>query len=152
MLSIKRILRYLNRFIVTGFYSGYIPGAPGTYGSLLAAIMVVYLPILTDISLIVVLFVTGEISAQLEEKYTGLKDEGKIVIDEMVGVFITFFGIALDPLNMIAGFLLFRFFDILKPSLIDKTQRLPGGWGVMTDDVAAGLVSNIVLRVLLLIL
>lgn len=149
---LKKLFNFINRCFATGLFSGYIPGAPGTYGSLLAAILVFYLPGLTSATLIIGLFFLGVLSSQLEEKRTGLKDEGKIVIDEIIGVFITFIGFSLSPVIIIIGFILFRLFDIFKPFLIDRVQNLPGGWGVMVDDLVAGIASNLVLRLILYII
>ena len=149
MNNLKKLLYFLNRCFTTGLFIGYIPGAPGTYGSLLAAVFVFCFPGLSNLILITGLFFLGVISSQLEENRTGLKDEGKIVIDEIIGMFITFVGFSLSPIVIIIGFLLFRFFDIFKPFLIDRAQNLPGGWGVMADDVVAGIASNLLLQIIL---
>jgi phosphatidylglycerophosphatase A len=77
------------------------------------------------------------------------KDPHEIVIDEVVGCLVTFYGIALSPMTLFAGFMSFRLLDICKPSLIGRTERLPGVWGIMLDDIAAGIVANLILRMML---
>ena len=74
----------------------------------------------------------------------GEKDSGKIVIDEICGVLTTMFLVPFTWPNLLAGFLLFRFFDIAKP--VPGLERLPGGWGVMLDDIAAGIISCLILH------
>lgn len=76
-------------------------------------------------------------------------DAGELVIDEVVGTVVTFLFITLTPTRLVIGFLLFRFFDISKWFGIDYIQRLPGAYGVLSDDIAAGLLSNMVLQGLL---
>lgn len=136
--------------IATGFYTGYLPKAPGTWGSLVGLLL--YLP-LSRLSLpgylaaVAVLFVVGFFAAGSAEKILDRKDPGAIVIDEIVGVLITLTGAPLSPLILGLGFILFRFFDILKPypiNLID--QRINGGFGIMLDDVMAGIYGLLVLQ------
>jgi len=76
-------------------------------------------------------------------------DPSEIVIDELIGALVTFYGIPLTPLWLVLGFILFRFFDITKPGPVGWSERLPGAYGILLDDVVAGLLSNIILRVLL---
>jgi len=85
------------------------------------------------------------------EKEFGQKDDHRIVFDEFVSIFITFIGFSLGIswYWLIVGFLLNRFFDIVKPQPIFALQRLPAGWGIMMDDVIAGVYSNVVLRVIM---
>jgi phosphatidylglycerophosphatase A len=74
-------------------------------------------------------------------------DPSEIVIDEVAGCLITFWSIPMTSQSLVAGFLLFRFFDIFKPFGIDRLQSIKNGWGIMIDDIAAGLVSNLILRI-----
>jgi phosphatidylglycerophosphatase A len=76
------------------------------------------------------------------------KDHNRVVIDEVAGMCITLLWIPVTPLNILIGLILFRFFDILKPLFIRKLENLPGGWGVMFDDVLAGVYANIVLQII----
>lgn len=75
------------------------------------------------------------------------KDHNRVVIDEVAGMCITLLWIPVTPVNILAGLILFRFFDILKPLFIRKLEDLPGGWGVMFDDILAGVYANIVLQI-----
>jgi phosphatidylglycerophosphatase A len=77
------------------------------------------------------------------------KDHNRVVIDEVAGMCIALLWIPVTPLNILMGLILFRFFDILKPLFIRRLELLPGGWGVMFDDVLAGIYANIVLQVIL---
>lgn len=147
------ILKFINRFVARGFFIGNIPGAPGTWGSILAVILLLFLPsLLSNIWIIIPLFFLGVYTSHWEEIYTGIHDHGKIIIDEIVGLFIVFIGIPHQPWLLITGFFLFRFFDILKPLGIAKTQQLPGGWGIMADDILAGILSNLILQIIVFII
>jgi len=77
------------------------------------------------------------------------KDHNRVVIDEVAGMCIALLWVPVTPLNILMGLILFRFFDILKPLLIRRLEALPGGWGVMFDDVLAGVYANIVLQIIL---
>lgn len=74
------------------------------------------------------------------------EDPSKVVIDEIVGVWIAMIGVPFSWLNLALAFGLFRLFDIQKPLGIRRMERLPGGWGVMMDDVLAGVYANVVLQ------
>jgi phosphatidylglycerophosphatase A len=131
--------------IATGFYSGYLPKAPGTWGSLVGLLLFFLLHTLSlEIYLAVVagIFVIGTFAAGEAEKIMDRQDPGLVVIDEIVGMLITMIAVPATPLNMALGFILFRIFDIAKPfpvGLID--QRFHGGVGIMLDDVMAGIFS-----------
>ena len=90
--------------------------------------------------------------AQLAERIEETKDPGCIVIDEVVGLCVGFLGIPFNVTTCVVGFILFRFFDIAKFQPIRfMEQRLPGGWGVVMDDVMAGLMSMVVMRAAMLL-
>ena len=128
------------QFVATFFYLGKLPIAPGTWGSLGALILWLFLPIAISIhlSVIFLFFLLGVYSSQQVAIYMQIHDPSEVVIDEAVGMGISLFMLPHSlPLYLIA-FLLFRFFDILKPSFIYQAQNLPGGWGIMLDDVLAG--------------
>lgn len=76
------------------------------------------------------------------------KDSSKVVIDEVAGMCISLLFVSPTIANLLTGFVLFRFFDIVKPLLIRKAEALPGGWGVMADDVLAGVYANILLQLI----
>ena len=131
--------------IATGLYSGYLPRAPGTWGSLVVLALFFLLHTLSlEVYLAVVtgIFIIGTFAAGEAEKIMDRKDPALVVIDEIVGMLITMIAIPATPLAMTLGFILFRIFDIWKPfpiRLID--QRFHGGLGIMLDDVVAGIYS-----------
>ncbi|NOQ66179.1 MAG: phosphatidylglycerophosphatase A [Desulfobacterales bacterium] len=139
-------------FIATGCYSGYLPKAPGTWGSLLGLLLFFLLHTLSlEIYLAVIagIFVIGTFAAGEAEKIMDHQDPGLVVIDEIVGMLITMIAVPATPLAMVLGFILFRIFDILKPFPINFfDQRFHGGLGIMLDDVMAGIYSLIILQVL----
>jgi phosphatidylglycerophosphatase A len=142
--------------IATGLYSGYLPKAPGTWGSVVGLILYFFLRTLSlpaYLTTVGVLLVVGTFAAGSAEKIMDRKDPGQVVIDEIVGMLITLAAAPAQPLVWLLGFGLFRFFDIIKPfpiHWIDK--RIQGGVGIMMDDVVAGLYSFLVLQGLLLFL
>jgi phosphatidylglycerophosphatase A len=101
-------------------------------------------------ALIVTVLITalGIWSGNIVETIWG-KDHNRVVIDEVVGMCITLLWVPITPLNILMGLILFRFFDILKPLFIRRLENLPGGWGVMFDDILAGVYANIVLQIIL---
>jgi len=146
------MLKKINHFLATGFYSGHLPYAPGTWGSLLMVLIVFAFPILNNIYLISALSLGGVAVANFEERQTGIKDDSKIVIDEMAGQLLAYYTLPLTTPVLIGAFVLFRIFDITKPWLIDKVQTLPSGWGVMLDDILAGLTTLIILKIILFLI
>ena len=144
----------MNRFFIllaTGFGVGYSPIAPGTLGTLVAIPLYYFLSAISsplyEITLIAFFFLTVWISERAEN-YFGKKDDPRIVIDEMMGFFITMLWVPQTPLFILVGFILFRFFDILKPFPIRRFEKVRGGFGVVLDDVMAGIYANIILHVL----
>lgn len=135
-------------------YSGYSPKAPGTAGSALAVILgapIVYYSqeTLFLASIFVALVAIKHID--LYEAYTHTHDDKSIVIDELVGVWLAMSIIGFGVLECITAFVLFRIFDIYKPSLIGRIDReCKGGLGVVGDDALAGVVSGLVGALLLL--
>ena len=140
-------------FVATVGYCGYFPIAPGTVGS--AAGLVVYAlvwwvhsPVL-ETALIVGLFALGIWAGTTAERYFGGIDPGPIVIDEVVGMLITLAFIPVGWSAALAGFVLFRIFDVIKPYPAGRFERLHGGLGVMSDDAMAAVYANLSLRVLM---
>jgi phosphatidylglycerophosphatase A len=132
------------------------PFAPATWASL-ATLPFLYgfvqLPILWQATIIVVVSVLGTWVSTLAEDEYG-HDGSPIVIDEVAGMLVTFAGISFAGLNrnwlyVLAGFLLFRLFDIVKPFPIGRLQHLPKGYGVMADDLLAGVYANVALRLIM---
>lgn len=139
--------------IASGFGSGFSPFAPGTAGALVAVIIwtVLFYVIPSNIllvvtSLLIVLFTAAGIwSADKLESEWG-KDPSKVVVDEMVGVWIALLAVPVGNVwYILFAFLLFRFFDIFKPLGIRKMEQLEGGIGVMADDILAGIYSFLLL-------
>jgi phosphatidylglycerophosphatase A len=137
-------------FVATAGYCGYFPFAPGTIGS--AAGLVVYLIVwwtrspLVETALIAVLFAVGVWAGTTAERYFGGIDPGPVVIDEVVGMLITLAYIPIGISGAIAGFLLFRVFDVIKPFPAARLENLHGGLGVMADDAMAAVYANLTLR------
>jgi phosphatidylglycerophosphatase A len=137
--------------IATGFGAGYLPKAPGTWGSLVALPLHFFLRQLAPnhyaLALTAIFFI-AVITAGQAEKILDRKDPGVVVIDEVIGMLITLIAAPNNPLIWLLGFLIFRFFDIFKPypiRIID--QRVNGGMGIVLDDVLAGIYSLIVLQI-----
>lgn len=148
--TFKEILANPNHFFAFGFGSGLAPKAPGTFGTL-AAIPLYWL--LQDlswpiyVSWLIVTFALGVYWCDRSSKQLGVHDHGGIVWDEFVGYWITMFMAPKSWVFMLLGFILFRFFDIVKPwpiGWIDK--KVKGGFGIMIDDVLAGIYAFIVLH------
>ena len=136
--------------LATTLGSGYSPFAPGTVGALIAAVVLWVVPPVSWsllLALSVLVYLLGVRAAQISDQVWQTKDCGRINWDEVLGMMVTFIAVPKSALVWCAGFLLFRFFDILKPFPVRQAERLPHGWGVMTDDLLAGIYSNIVLQV-----
>ena len=144
-------LGFTARAIASGFYVGYAPVAGGTLGSLWGLVLCLLIPAIWLKWLwfsLPALFLLGVWSSGICEVYWG-HDPGRVVIDEIVGMLITVVFLVPSAKILIAGFLLFRFFDVVKPPPIRLLEKLPGGWGVMMDDVIAGVYALVVLRALM---
>jgi len=137
-------------FIATGAGSGYLPKAPGTWGSLVGVLLwflIHPLPPAPYCILVAGLFVLGTVAAGAAEKIVNHGDPGLVVIDEIVGQLITLTAVPFHPISIILGFVFFRFFDILKPFPVGWLDaHIHGGLGIMLDDVAAGLYGLLVLQ------
>jgi phosphatidylglycerophosphatase A len=143
-------------FIATVGYCGYFPIAPGTVGS--AAGLVFYLLVwwtqspVVEVGLIAGLFAAGVWAGTIAERYFGGIDPGPIVMDEVVGMLITLAFIPVGWSGALAGFVLFRLFDVVKPYPAGRFERLHGGLGVMADDAMAAVYANITLRLVMWLL
>jgi len=140
-------------FILTGFFSGLLPKAPGTFGSIVGAIIsyiiIIYLPTPNQtIMLLATLFgVVGYKYLKEYEELTKIHDDKRVVIDEIVGVMIAigiFGNLKEDTLiKIVLAFLAFRFFDIYKPSIIGRIDKRKEPFAVILDDVLAGIFGGI---------
>lgn len=136
--------------IASFFYIGFVPIVPGTFGSLAAflpyfgLLQLPYWPVyLMGVTIIIVVGVWAAGKAEHESE---IVDPSFVVIDEVAGQLLTLFAIPFSMISLVAGFVIFRALDIVKPFPARRAENLPGGWGIMLDDVIAGLYGNILLR------
>ena len=141
--------------LATGFGVGHSPIAPGTAGTLITIPIYYFFSAIPspiyELTLITFFFLSSWISGQAQNHW-GRQDDPRIVIDEMMGFLITMLWVPKAALFVIMGFFLFRFFDIVKPPPIRLIERVKGGFGVVLDDVVAGIYSNIILHLLSVIM
>ncbi len=132
-------------------YAGYFPFAPATFASFVWLLAYLFIPgggwLSNPIVLVLVLPVAFYVSREMERMHG--EDSSRIVIDEFAGMQVTFLMLEPSIALGVAGFLLFRFFDIMKPFPINRSQRLGGGAGVVVDDLIAGFYARIVLMILI---
>ena len=143
--------------VATFFGAGRLRPGPGTWGSLATALLwwllasylppAAHLPVI--LLLIVVVVAVGIPAATLEARGCGKKDPSHVVIDEVAGQLVTLIACPIVWRALLAGFILFRVFDILKPPPVGSLERLPEGTGIVVDDLGAGLYALIVLQLLL---
>jgi phosphatidylglycerophosphatase A len=135
--------------IATSFGVGYAPIASGTWGSAAGLLLWALLPSdsTTQAVWIVGLFVAGSWAAGVTERHYGRTDPGEVVVDEVMGMLVTLFLTGVGWGGALAGFFLFRIFDIVKPFPARRLEHLPGGVGVMADDAMAAIYANIALRI-----
>ena len=142
-------------FLATGCYIGNISFAPGTFGSVLGLLLCFFLSkinfsiavLLTLIFILSAIWIAGE-----AEKILGEEDPGCIVIDEIAGIILTLSGLPFNITSMTVGFLIFRVLDIWKPYPIRLLEnKFSGGIGIVLDDVVAGILSNVILRVFIIV-
>jgi phosphatidylglycerophosphatase A len=163
------------RFIATGFYTGYVPWASGTFGSL-AGLLLFLIPgaaspgvlaLLILLGFAIGVYTAGRVAeaegnvltrsaaaakAMFQPGDHAHADPSIVVIDEIVGMWISLAGIATGAPALITAFILFRVFDVLKPEPARSIEKLPGGWGIMLDDVVAGVYANLGTRAVLFLL
>jgi len=148
-------MKHFSKIVATFFGIGYFPLAPGTLASLLIVLLYkFYLHRLGwghYLLMLAVLFIVGAMTSTVHAVHKNMNDPRCIVIDEVMGQLLVCFRLSPDWPVLIAGFLLFRFFDILKPFVIKKAESIPDGWGIMMDDVAAGLCAAILLNIYLVL-
>ncbi len=149
-------MQRLAQLIGTGLGSGYSRFAPGTAGSALGA-LILWLgfagrPTWTLGLACVLLYPVAVWSAGVVARLSGRKDPGLVVIDEVLGMWISVLALPLTVANIVAAFFLFRLFDVLKPPPCRALEHLPEGHGIVCDDVMAGVYANLALRVALLVL
>ncbi len=145
----------ISEWLATGLGAGYLPVAPGTWGSLegVAVAWAVHLWAPHREGLILAFgaaFVAGlgVWAAARTAAASNDPDPSKVVIDEVAGQLLAYVWVPLSWVSLALGFLLFRVFDIVKPFPARQSENLPGGWGIMTDDLIAGLFSGACLLLL----
>lgn len=148
---------FIHEMIATGLGVGHFPYGPGTMGALLA--ILIWYPITTMTShitwfvitftLVVAFTLLGAWSSTVAERYWG-EDPSRVVIDEVVGQWITLLAIpaAYSWWHVLVAFILFRFFDIVKPLGVRQMEQFKGGWGIMADDILAGVYGAILIYLL----
>lgn len=149
-------MKSLHKLNATVLGAGYSPFAPGTMGALVGILILFFIKWLQPelqyftwgLLVVTIIFTLLGVWSSNELEAEWGKDPSKIVVDELVGVWIAVLWIPAETHWLILGFFLFRFFDILKPLGIRRLEKLKGGWGVMIDDVGAGIYANIVLQVI----
>ena len=154
MAGMQKSLDLLARLIATVFGSGYSALAPGTVGSAVGVLL--FWPMATaawpwQAAASVILFVVGSLAAGRVARQVDRKDPSIVVVDEVVGQWVALTALPFTPFTAGLGFLLFRVMDIVKPWPARDLEGVPGGWGIMADDVAAGIYANLVVRASLLV-
>jgi len=137
-------------FFSSVFGLGYVKYAPGTFGSFAGILLwAFFVPqnYAAQLFFVAVMFAFSVIFAHLAEEIYGNKDDQRIVIDEVAGVWVSVAFLPKTIFFLVAGFLLFRLFDIKKPFFIKKLQAVRGGLGVTIDDIAAGVAVNLILQI-----
>ena len=139
--------------VATALGVGYVPVAPGTFGSAVGLIVWAVLPASATVRAVAIglLLIVGSMTCSVAERHFGRTDPRQVVIDEVMGMLITLFLIPVGWKGALAGFLLFRAADVIKPFPANRFERLPGGFGVMADDAMAAIYANLALRALLAI-
>ena len=143
-------MRRLALLLATCGYVGFMPLAPGTFGSA-AGVALFYLAraagaAWVEGALIVVLFAAGVWAASSAEQQLGGTDPGPVVVDEVVGMLITLAWIPVTPFGALVGFLLFRVLDVVKPWPSRQLESLHGGLGIMADDAMAAVYGQLIMR------
>lgn len=150
-------MNFLARMISTGCGIGYFPLAPGTMGALAALIIYWVAPQLANASLLLIIFtlmLVGTYAASITERELITRlgaDRGKdpkiVVIDEVIGMLVSLVAIPKTTQFLILAFVLFRIFDIVKPFPARRIEKLPAGWGIVFDDVIAGIYANLLIQI-----
>ena len=146
-------MRWMAKWLATCFGIGYLQKGAGSVAALFCCAVWYFsgshkAPLAIQLLQIAVLFFAGIWAATLVEKDWG-HDSNKVVIDEWMGMCVALFLVPVTWTTIIAAFILFRLFDILKPFFIRRAERFKGGWGVMLDDLLAGIYSNVILHLLI---
>ena len=141
-------INWFEKIIGSGFYTGYIPIASGTFGSL-TAIVIFFIPGFERLEIIIpaimLLFTYGLFVSSKFEKIYG-EDPSQCTVDEIVGTWIALIALPKTILIIITSFLIWRALDIIKPFPANTSEKLPGGFGIMMDDVISGFYALILIH------
>ena len=141
---------FFSKIITTCFGIGYLQKGAGTVAALFCCVLWFYtktnpVNIWEELLVIVAIFLLGVYTAKAVEKEWG-KDSNRVVIDEVQGMFTALFLVPVSWKYFLIAFVLFRVFDIAKPLYLRRLEAFPGGWGVMMDDLLAGIYTNVLLQ------
>ena len=143
----------IHLFLAAGLGAGYTPIAPGTAGTLVAIPIYYFLSFipfpLYELTILTFFFFSSWI-AERAQGYWQKRDDRRIVIDEMMGYFLTMLWVPRTFVFIVLGFFLFRLFDVVKPPPIRLLEKARGGYGVVLDDVIAGVYANVILHLTIL--
>lgn len=153
MITIRSNMMFFSKILASFFGVGYIKKGGGTVAALTCCFLWWLLggglaPAGLQVVWLAVVFAVGVVTANMVETKWG-HDSNRMVIDEVQGMLTALFLLPGDPWYAVAALALFRFFDIFKPLGIRRMEKLPGGWGVMLDDLLAGIYSNVILQVVI---
>jgi phosphatidylglycerophosphatase A len=143
-------MKLVSKGISTFFGIGYFPLAPGTLASLVTVLIYKYILYkwnwLYMLLLFLLLYVLGVITSSIYVSGSGIDDPSEVVLDEVLGQLVALFMLEPSWILILPAFFVFRFFDILKPLYIKKAENFSKGWGIMLDDVIAGIYTSILLN------
>jgi len=142
--------------MISSFFGiGFFPVAPGTLASLITILIYKYVlyqlkwPFM--LSLFLVIYLLGVAASSKYVSISGKHDPGEVVIDEVLGQLVALFLLRPSWIMVLSAFFLFRFFDIIKPLFIKKAEKFSKGWGIMLDDIVAGIYTSIILNIVILL-
>ena len=138
-------------WIASGLGSGLSPIAPGTAGSAVGVLLFIplsWVSIWWQVAATLLVFLVGVWASSATATRKHLKDPGLVVVDEIAGMWVTLLLVPFGWRAALAGFFLFRVMDVFKPFPARQLESLPSGWGIMTDDIMAGVYANLVLQLL----
>ncbi len=149
-------MKLFSKVISSFFGIGFFPVAPGTLASLITVLIYKYVLYQLEWPFLLVLFVfiylLGVTASSKYVSLTGKHDPGEVVIDEVLGQLIALFLLKPSWILVLSAFFLFRFFDIIKPLFIKKAEKFSKGWGIMLDDIIAGMYTSIILNIIILLI
>jgi phosphatidylglycerophosphatase A len=140
--------------VASGLGLGYSPLAPGTFGAALGVVLFWLArgwPLWAHVVGTLALFFAGVAASQRLATLMGKKDPGRAVVDEVAGMWVSLLALPFTPRTALLAFIAFRITDTLKPWPARQMEDLPGGWGIMADDMMAGVYANLLVRIALLV-